>query len=246
MNQTIQVMKNHRSIRKYKDKMIEDDVINELIDVAQHAPTSLNGQQSTIIVVKDKEIKRKIEQIAVEMPWIVECPVFFVFVIDFYKTKLACEKNSRKQTITDSIESIMVGSIDIGLGMQNVITAAESLGLGTVCIGSIRNDPAAIIRLLGLPEYTYPSVGLCLGYPEDYSKLKPRIGKEAYCHFEKYNKDNLSDAIDSYDELMSKYLKEVDRDKEVNWSYNTSDFYQSIYFPKVYPTLKKQGFKNNK
>jgi FMN reductase [NAD(P)H] len=246
MNQTIQVMKNHRSVRKYKDTMIPDDVINELVEVAQHAPTSLNGQQSTIIVIKDKETKKKIEQIAQEMPWIEECPVFFVFVIDFYKTKLACEKNGRLQTITDSVESIMVGSVDVGLSMQNVITAAESLGLGTVCIGSVRNDPAAMIKLLDLPEYTYPAVGLCLGYPEDYSKLKPRLGKESYCHYEKYHKEKFKAAIDSYDELMSRYLKEVDRENEVNWSYRTSDFYQKIYFPEVYPTLKNQGFKNDK
>jgi len=244
MNQTIKVMKNHRSIRKYKDEMISDDVINELVDVTQHAPTSLNGQQSAVIVIKDKESKRKIERVAVEMPWIEECPVFFIFIIDFYKTKLACEKNGRKQTITDSVESIMIGCIDIGLSMQNVITAAESLGLGTVCIGSIRNNPAAIIELLELPKYTYPVAGLCLGYSEDHSKLKPRLDKASYCHFEKYSKENLKDAIDSYDELIVDYLKEVDREQEVNWSYNTSNFYKDNYYPKVYPTLKEQGFKN--
>ena len=68
MNQTIEVMKNHRSIRKYKDTMIPDSIINELVEVAQRAPTSLNGQQSGIIVIKDKESKKKIEQVAVEMP----------------------------------------------------------------------------------------------------------------------------------------------------------------------------------
>jgi len=246
MNQTIQIMKNHRSIRKYKDIMISDEIINELVDVAQHAPTSLSGQQSTIIVIKDKESKKKIAQYAVDMPWIEECPVFFLFVIDFYKTKLACEKNNRIQTITDSVESIMVGSVDIGLSMQNVITAAESLDLGTVCIGGIRNNPVAMIELLDLPEYTYPLVGLCLGYPEDYSKIKPRLGKTSYFHFEKYNMESLKDAIDSYDELMEKYLKEVGREQEVNWSYNTSSFYKDNYFPEVYPTLKAQGFKNEK
>lgn len=244
MNQTIKVMKTHRSIRKYKDEMISDDVINELVDVVQHAPTSLNSQQSAVNVIKDKESKRKIERVAVEMPWIEECPVFFIFIIDFYKTKLACEKNGRKQTITDSVESIMVGCIDIGLSVQNVITAAESLGLGTVCIGSIRNNPAAIIELLELPKYTYLVAGLCLGYPEDHSKLKQRLDKTSYFHFVKYSKENLKDAIDSYDELIVDYLKDVDREQEVNWSYNTSNFYKDNYYPKVYPTLKEQGFKN--
>lgn len=246
MNETIKVMKNHRSIRKYKNEMIPDEVINNLIDVAQHAPNSINGQQSTIIVIKDKETKKKISEYAGGQTWIEECPVFFVFVMDFYKTKLACDKNERTQTITDSVESIMVGCVDIGLGMQNVITAAESLGLGTVCIGGIRNNPSDMIKILDLPEYTYPVVGLCLGYPADNSAPKPRMAKEAYCHMEKYNKETLSSVIDCYDEIISKYLAEGGREHKVNWSSSTSNAYQHVYFPKVYPTLKDQGFKNEK
>lgn len=246
MNETIKTMKNHRSIRKYKNEMISDDVLDILIDVAQHAPNSINGQQSSIIVIKDKETKKKISEYAGGQPWIEECPVFFVFVMDFYKTKLACDKNGRTQTITDSVESIMVGCVDIGLGMQNVITAAESLGLGTVCIGGIRNNPSDMIKILNLPQYTYPVVGLCLGYPADNSLLKPRMAKEVYCHMEKYNKEILSSAIDSFDEIIAKYLAEGNREQKVNWSSTTSNAYQHVYFPKVYQTLKEQGFKNDK
>ena len=244
MNQTIEIMKNHRSIRKFKDIMIPDNIIDELVTVAQHAPTSLNGQQTGIIVIKDKESKKKIEKVAINMPWIIECPVFFLFIMDFLKTKIACEKNGRKQTVTDSIESIMVGCVDVGLSMQNVITAAESLKLGTVTIGSIRNDPDTIIKLFELPKYTYPVAGLCIGYSADNSRIKPRLDKSTYCHSEKYNQENLRSVIDAYDKQIVDYLKKVDREKEINWSYNTSCFYKDNYYPKVYPTLKKQGFKN--
>ena len=246
MNETIRVMKDHRSIRKYKNKEIPEEVINNLIEVAQHAPNSINGQQSSIIIVKDKETKKKISEYAGGQSWIEECPVFLVFIMDFYKTKLACDKNERTQKITESVESIIVGCVDVGLGMQNVITAAESLGLGTVCIGGIRSNPAEMIKILDLPEYTYPVVGLCLGYPSDNSEPKPRMAKEAYCHMEKYNKEILSSAIDSYDEVISKYLAEGGREQKVNWSSSTSNFYQHVYFPNVYPTLKEQGFKNDK
>lgn len=246
MNETIKIMKDHRSIRKYKNQMISDEVLENLIDVAQHAPNSINGQQSTVIVIKDKDTKKKIAEYAGGQPWIEECPVFLVFIMDFYKTKLAAEKNKRTQTITDSVESIMVGSVDVGLSMQNVITAAESLGLGTVCIGGIRNNPSEMIKILELPEYTYPVVGLCLGYPEDNSAPKPRMAKEAYSHMEKYNKEILPSTIDDYDEIMSKYLEEGGREEKINWSNNTSNIYQHVYFPKVYPTLKDQGFKNER
>ena len=245
MNQLVKTIKNHRSIRDFKDIMISDDIIDELVEVGQRAPTSLNGQQSGIIVIKDSGTKKKIEKICQDMPWIIECPVFFLFIMDFFKTKLACEKNGQTQTLTNSIESIMVGSVDVGLSMQNVIIAAESLELGVVCIGSVRNNPSAIIEMFDLPKYTYPVCGLCLGYPEDSSRTKPRMNISTYRHNEKYNNEGLEDSINKYDELMVDYLKAVNREQEVNWSFNTSNFYKDNYYPKVYPTLKDQGFKNN-
>ena len=80
MNQLVKTIKNHRSIRDFKDIMISDDIIDELVEVGQRAPTSLNGQQSGIIVIKDSGTKKKIEKICQDMPWIIECPVFFLFI----------------------------------------------------------------------------------------------------------------------------------------------------------------------
>jgi len=62
MNLTIETMKNHKSIRKYKDTMIDDEIIEVLLEVARKAPTSLNGQQRSIVVVKDRKRKEKIEK----------------------------------------------------------------------------------------------------------------------------------------------------------------------------------------
>ncbi|MFA9398082.1 MAG: NADPH-dependent oxidoreductase [Clostridiaceae bacterium] len=246
MNQVIETMKNHRSIRNYLDREVSEDIINELIDVAQAAPSSINGQQTSVIVIRDKQRKEKIAELAGGQHWIANAPVFLLFVADFYKVKLASEKTNKPLIITDSIESIMVASVDAGLSMQNVITAAESLELGIVPIGGIRKSPDEIIELLQLPEYTYPIVGLALGYPADNSKKKPRMPREAYRHDEVYNKEKLKDIIDKYDEDLSVYLKDIDRTQEVNWSNQTMNVYQYVYFPKVYPSLKTQGFKNEK
>lgn len=246
MNKVIETMKNHRSIRNYKNKEISEDIINELINVAQAAPSSINGQQTSVIVVRDKKKKAKLAEMAGGQTWIAEAPVFFVFIADYYKAKLASEKVNKPLVITDSIESTMVASVDAGLSMQNVITAAESLGLGIVPIGGVRRSPDEVIELLQLPEYTYPIVGLALGYPADNSKIKPRMPKEAYMHDEVYNKEKLPKIISKYDEDMKAYLKEIGREKEVDWSNQTMNIYQYVYYPKVYPTLKSQGFKNEK
>ena len=246
MNKVIEVMKNHRSIRSYLDKEISEDILNELIEVAQAAPSSINGQQTSVIVIRDKEKLKKLAELAGGQPWIASAPVFFLFVADFYKSKLASLKTNKPLVITDSVESIMVASVDVGLSMQNVMTAAESLDLGVVPIGGIRKSPYEIIELLNLPEFTYPIAGISMGYPADSSKKKPRMPKEAYRHNEEYNKEKLPDIVNKYDEDLSVYLKTVHRDQETDWSTQTMSAYQYVYFPEVYPSLKKQGFLNEK
>ncbi len=88
---------------------------------------------------------------------------------DFYKTGIAGEKNDKPQIIHESIEGTMVGTFDCGLAMGGAIVAAESMGLGIVPIGAIRKNPEEMIRLLDLPERTFPVVGLVVGYPADQS-----------------------------------------------------------------------------
>lgn len=246
MNQTIEVMKNHRCIRSFADEDLSDAIIDELVAVAQAAPNSINGQQISLVIVRDKEKKRRIAQIAGGQTWIEHAPLFILFVADFYKAKLAADKVGKPLVIPESVESTIAVSIDAGICLGNIITAAQSLGLGIVPIGGIRKDPAAMIELMKLPAYTFPMNGLCIGYPADKSQQKPRMPVAAFRHDEVYDATKLSALIDEYDAQMEPYLKNLNRGNEVNWSTNTMNYYSFVYFPKVYPVMKQQGFRNDK
>ncbi|WP_425449285.1 NADPH-dependent oxidoreductase [Dethiothermospora halolimnae] len=244
MNETINTFLNHRSIRSYKGDDIEEKDLDMIIKSAQRAPSSINGQQVSIIAIKDKERKSKIANLCGDQSWIDEAPVFLLFAMDFYRAKIAAEKNGVDLVITENAESVMVGSVDVGIALGNAIGAAESLGLGVVPIGGVRNNPDEIIKLLELPEYVYPVVGLCVGDPKDNSDIKPRFPKEAIYHKEKYNKD-LKDIVDKYDNTMAKYMVErTNGESDRNWSQTVSHVYKTVYFPKVSPILKEQGFQN--
>jgi len=245
MNKTIEIIKNHRSIRNYLDKDVSDVMLQEILQAAISMPTSINGQQISIIVIKDKDKKATIAKLAGDQPWISQAPVFLVFVADFYKAYLAGEKNGEKEILHESIEGTMVGTFDAGLAMGAAIIAAESLGLGIVPIGAVRKNPDEMIKLLELPRYTYPLVGLVVGYPADASAQKPRLPHEAIVHIETYQKEGLIAAIDQYDDVMAKYYSERG-DKNSNWSKQVANAYKQVYFPEVYPTTKRQGFKNDK
>lgn len=246
MNETINVIKNHRSIRAYSEKEVTPDVLEAILKAAQAMPTSINGQQVSVIVIRDKEKQKKLAELTGGQPWVEAAPVFLVFVADLYKTHLAAEKNGKTQVIHESLEGMLASTFDGGLAMGGAIVAAESLGLGIVPIGGIRYNPEAVIELLNLPKYTFPLAGLGIGYPENSSKQKPRLPLETFAHEGEYKTEELKANIDKYDSEMETYLKEIGREKEGNWSSNTSEVYQRVYYPKVYPVAKEQGFSNDK
>ena len=66
----------------------------------------------------------------------------------------------------DWAEVTLIGAVDAGIMAQNVLLAAESLGLGGVYIGALRNNAQKVSDVLNLPDYCVPLVGLCLGYPD--------------------------------------------------------------------------------
>jgi len=246
MNETIRSIQNHRSIRSFLDKEIDEAILEEILKSAQAMPNSINGQQTSVVVVKDKAVKAKIAELTGGQKWIEEAPVFLVFLMDFYKTNLGAKKNGLTQVIHESIEGSLVGTFDAGLNMGGAIISAESLGLGIVPIGGVRRSPEDIIALLGLPKYTYPVAGLAVGYPKDPSHQKPRLPLSTFRHDEKYQTEGLEDAIDAYDADMATYLKSIGREQEGNWSQYTAGIYQQVYYPKVYPKMKDQDFKNDK
>ncbi|HEX9024920.1 MAG TPA: NADPH-dependent oxidoreductase [Clostridium sp.] len=245
MNNTIDTIKNHRSIRQYLDKDVPAELIDEIIKSAQAMPNSINGQQTSVIVVRDKKKKEKLAELVGNQEYVAKAPVFLVFVMDFYRTYLAGEKTGFKQVIHEDIEGILAGSVDVGIALGASVVAAESLGLGTVPIGGIRKNPEEVIELLGLPKYTFPIVGLVVGYPADKSHKKPRVPFDSFKHDESYDTKVVEASINVYDEQMDKYLKDIGRsEQETNWSTLTSRIYQSVYYPKVKDTIAKQGLKS--
>lgn len=104
------------------------------------------------------------------------------------------------------MDQFFQGVADCYLGAQNMVNAIESLGLGSLYLGSILNDSKRMIEILDLPELTFPILGLAFGYPNDNPQLKPRIdlsvkvGENGYPHQDDYLK-----ALADFDQAMTHY-----------------------------------------
>ncbi|MDE5412544.1 oxygen-insensitive NADPH nitroreductase [Alkalihalobacterium chitinilyticum] len=242
MNQVIETIKNHRSIRSYTNEPVSENHLETIVEAAQAAPSWINGQQVSIVAVKDDQTKKKLTELVGNQKYVDETPVFFIFCADFYRASLAAEKEGTSFAIEEEIDSLLVGATDVGLAMGNAIAAAESLGLGCVPIGGVRRHSLEVIKLLNLPKYVIPISGLCIGYAAEDPGQKPRFPKEAVYHEETYNPD-LKGILDTYDQQMEQYMKErTNGQMSSNWSTRVASFYSKPYYDNIAEMLKQQGF----
>ena len=170
-----------------------------------------------------------------------------VFCADFYRVSIAFEKAGKTkedfEKYMSNIDTLIIGSHDVGICLQNATVAAESMGLGTVDIGAIRINPIEITKILNLPKYCIPIVGLCVGYPDDDPALKPRFPPKAVCFENTYSTENAKAGVDEYDEIFKKYLAQRETNaRDSNWSKSISNIYGNGGAQHDIELLKQQGF----
>ena len=150
MNETIKTQLNHRSIRQFKPVTLTQEEVNLLVDVARHTSTSNFRQSYSIISITDQKLKEEIAEIA-NQPYIPNAGHLFVFVVDQRRNTLIAEAKGAEALVQGSPERFISAFSDAMIAAQNVVVAAESLGMGTVYLGSILNDNAKLSELLKLP-----------------------------------------------------------------------------------------------
>jgi FMN reductase [NAD(P)H] len=245
MNQVVETMMTHRSIRNYSNQPVSNEDLDTIIRSTQAAPSWVNGQHVTIISIQDPERRKKMAELAGNQKHIFEAPVFLVFCADFHRIKVACEMEGLEFKAAVNPDLLLVGTVDVGIALGNAITAAESLGLGTVPIGGIRRSPLEYIELLNLPEYVIPVSGLCIGFPSEIPDLVPRLPKEAIFHEEKY-KENIHEEIEKFNHIHL----EATRGRQSGgstWTQRMANFYKDPFYVNdsykhVGKMLKQQGF----
>lgn len=211
MNEVIQTILNHRSLRQFEDKQLTDEQIKTIVTCAQSASTSSFIQAYSIIGVKDKEKKKKLAEIAGNQEYVEKNGHFFVFCADLYRHTIIGE--NEQVNVAPSIEStekFMVALIDASLAAQNAAIAAEAMGLGICYIGGIRNNLDEVTKILKTPERVIPLFGLAVGFPTKLNEKKPRLSFEHVYHEDEYEQDTEAyiSQLQNYDNLISNYYEE--------------------------------------
>ncbi|TDO30641.1 nitroreductase [Kribbella sp. VKM Ac-2527] len=168
----------HRSVRAYRPDPVPDDTLTALIAAAQSAPTSGNLQLWSVVAVRYEARRTRLAKLAGEQEFIAQAPLFLIWLADLARARhITTELGAATAEAADFVEAALLAFVDVSLAAQNAALAAESLGLGTVFVGAIRNRPLDVVDEFGLPPNVFPVFGLTVGHPDrfDATAVKPRL-----------------------------------------------------------------------
>ncbi len=245
MNQVINQLTNRRSVREFTGEAVKKEDLELILKTAQRAPTSINGQQISLVYTQDKAKIKEIAELCGGQHQVASADVFVTIVVDFNRTAFATEKVGKKHVIEKSAEGILVGAVDAGIILSSLQTAAESLGYGTTAIGAVRMNPEKFIEILGLPKKTYPMVGTTIGVPTLKAKeapLKPRMPFSSFAFRDKYDDVALKNGVLAYENDLKKYREDHHMNYQTSYMEQVAGYYSSIYFAKNAKYLRLQGF----
>ena len=242
MHEVIDLLLNHRSIRKFTDQPVDQELLETLIEAGQCASTSSFIQACTVIQVSDPAVRERLCECAASQPYVREAPVFLVFCADMQRHKHACDKHHAPM-LSGFTEQFLTASVDCALFAQNLLIGTESSGLGGCYIGAIRNRIAEVDELLGLPDLVYPVFGMCLGYPAQDPQRKPRLPLAVVLKQERYDDSGDAQLIEDYDQRVSAYYRtRTGGALNQTWSEQISDMLVKESRPHMLEYLRAKGF----
>ena len=242
MNPILQAQTAHKSIRQYTDQTIDESLLKQLIRCAQGAASSSFIQAYSLIQVTNQENRKKIATLAGGQKWIESAAEFLVICADLTRVE-HCSLQQGLGKLEGNTEHFIAATTDATLMAQNLMLGAESVGLGAVFIGGIRNDPAQVAKLLNLPNQVYPIFGLCLGYPDAEPDLKPRLPVDVILHKDSYDNTRCANDVRAYDDQMHDYYQSRgDNQKSSNWSEQTANAVQKKKREHMLDFLQQRGF----
>ncbi|MGE5652817.1 MAG: nitroreductase family protein [Bacillota bacterium] len=180
-NPVLENLLNRASVRRFKDQDVEASVIEAIVRAGQQAP--FTGQMYSVVVTKDQSKREEMAKLFGRLP--AAGPVFMLICVDFRRLEKFIASKGRTNSYHDDWMMIL-GIQDASYFAQNIVTAAESLGLGSVFLGAAPWHTERLAEIFALPPRVWPMVGLVLGYPDGRPAARPRIPLNNVLHWDQY------------------------------------------------------------
>jgi nitroreductase/FMN reductase [NAD(P)H] len=221
-HETLAGMAAHRVCRRYHARDVAPDLVRLLCACALSAPTKSDLQQSDILIIRDTEKRHAIGALLPEMPWLIEAPVFVIFLANGRRTPQIAHLRG-KPFPNDHLDLFFNATVDAAITLASFVHAAEAAGLGCCPISMIRDHAQTIADMFALPEKVVPVAGMTLGWPAEEGALSPRLPLSVTVHEERYDDSDFAAEIDGYDHRRAA-SRPYRRQREPE-RFGTADFY---------------------
>lgn len=234
------------SVRRYEREAIPEEKMQFIFDAVRNTPTSYNGQQFSVIDIDDQDLKEKLYEMTGQKQ-LKTCNRLLIFLSDYNKISLlATEKGLKMPEITNTMDGVVIGIIDASLAMMSAVVAAQSVGLGSNCVGYLRTvDPARLAEMLKLPKGVFVVCGLAIGIPREHPDLKPKQPESLMVHKNCYRQDDrkLVDELAAYDREVTEYNRTRSGGTTDNdWCAHILDYYDHALTYRILDYLREQGY----
>lgn len=232
-------IRNRKTIRKYSDKIVDNELLNKLLEEAEQTPTMGNLQLYSVVVTRSKDGKEALAPAHFNQPMVTEAPVVLTICADFRRTSVWAE-NRKATPGYDNFLSFMNASTDALLYTQSFCNLAEDKGLGTCYLGTTIYMPQMIIDTLKLPKLVFPIATITLGWPDENPNISDRLPLKSIIHNEHYE-DYTSEKInDFYHEKEN--LNENIQFVEINKKETLAQVFTDIRYTKKDNEAMSKGF----
>jgi FMN reductase (NADPH) len=176
-NPVIDSLLAHRSIRRFKADPVGPDIVAAILQAGIRGATSYNLQNYAILLVDDPK-KRDALGLA-------HAPLVVISLVDQYRLQRWFDAHEAGPSCFNQAHNLFTAFWDAIIVLQNIVVAAESLGLGTCYYGHILG--VDVQALFGTPEYVFPAGMVAVGYPDERPPLNMRLPLEAVVHQNQYH-----------------------------------------------------------
>lgn len=185
-----------RTIRKYADRAVSEELLNRLLTEAARTQTMGNLQLYSVVVTRDAAMKERLAPAHFNQPMVKEAPVVLTICADFNRTSVWA-RNRKAEPGYDNFLSFINAATDALLYTQTLCNLMDEEGLGYCYLGTTVYMPQLIIDTLQLPQLTMPVATLTVGWPAEEPPLSDRLPLASFVHSETY-RDYTPEAIDTY------------------------------------------------
>ena len=242
------LLKLHRSVRKYKSIDIAEEILQDILECGIRSSNTGNMQLYSIIVTRNTDKKAELAPFHFNQPMVKEAPLLLTICLDFNRFKLWCIANNADVDFSGLLW-LLNGTIDSSILAQNICIAAESYGLGICYLGTTLYNAPEISKVLHLPNGVIPITTLTIGYPEVIPELTDRLPLDSIVHFEEYQNYTADDIKKMYS--VKENLESSKKFVEENGKENLAQVYTDVRYKsadsqffsrKLLKMLVDQGF----